>query len=465
MRSHRYGVATAVVALLLGAPAITVAQTAGNAASFAIVGGQAVSANGTGSTVNGNVGVNPAAATAITGFTPPTATIVPPFANQGNSAAAIAASASVTTLYNSAELAPAGGTPTPANLTLGGPTNNGLYTPGKYFVNVGTALIPGGQTITLLTPGLYIFTVNSDLTAGVGSSIILGPGVDPCNVWWRVPTQATLNGSSFVGTVVSNAAIVLGVGASLNGRALTTAAGAVTLSGTNQIGSPCAAAAPLPGCPTLTISPAALPNASLGVFYSQQLSASGGTGLYTFTVPAGTLPPGLTLSSSGLLSGTPTVVNPQTFTITVRDSASCAGSRTFTMTVVEGTPPPPGCPVITLDPTTLPNGVVGVEYSQQITALGALTAVTFTRTAGDLLPAGLTLSPSGLISGTPTSPLSMTFTIRGTDANGCFAERSFQIVMLAGVPALPQAFVIVMLLGLLFIGYLQLRRRARVEPR
>jgi len=265
MCSHRSFVAIAAVALFLGAPAITVAQTVGNAGSFAIVGGQAVTANGTGSTVNGNVGVNPAAGTAIVGFTPPTATIVPPFANQGNNSVAILASTSVTTLYNSAEMAPAGGTPTPANLALGGPTANGLYPPGKYFVNTGTALIPTGQTITLLTPGLYIFTVNSDLTAGTGSSIILGGAVDPCTVWWRVPTLATLNGTSFVGTVVSNAGVTLGTGASLMGRALTTAAGSVTLTGSNQIGSPCTTG--LPTLPQIFIWALAL--ALIGLGYRQ----------------------------------------------------------------------------------------------------------------------------------------------------------------------------------------------------
>ena len=68
---------TGFAALLCGAsPAWS--QVIGNADTFAIVGGAAVNANGAGSTVNGNVGVNPAAATSITGF-PGSATIVPPF--------------------------------------------------------------------------------------------------------------------------------------------------------------------------------------------------------------------------------------------------------------------------------------------------------------------------------------------------------------------------------------------------
>ena len=81
-------------AALLYDPSPVSAQSVGQAASFAIVGGQGVNANGSGSSVNGDVGIDPAAGTFITGF-PANAAIVPPFANHGNDAAAINAAADV----------------------------------------------------------------------------------------------------------------------------------------------------------------------------------------------------------------------------------------------------------------------------------------------------------------------------------------------------------------------------------
>jgi hypothetical protein len=307
------------------APSVSWAQTAGAAGSFAVVGGAGVHFNGAGSTINGDVGIDPAAATFITGH-PGNATILPPFANHGNDAFAIAAAAAAQILYDSAAMAPAGGVVTGANLSTSGPTANGLYPPGKYFVSVGTAIIP--TSITLTTPGLYIFTLNSDLTASVGSNVILGAGVDPCNVWWRVPTQAALNGTTFVGNVVSNAGISLGVGATLTGRAMTTDPGQVTFAGTNTV-TGCASAAPSPtppaGCPAIGVTPSALPFGEVGTPYSQQLAGNSGTAPYTYLLvePSGTLPAGLTLSAAGLLSGTPTTSTDQTFVIRVTDTLGC----------------------------------------------------------------------------------------------------------------------------------------------
>jgi len=60
------------------------------------------------------------------------------------------------------------------------------------------------------------------------------------------------------------------------------------------------------GTATLTLSPASLPNGTVGTAYSQTIAASGGTGTgYSYSVSSGTLPTGLTLSSGGVLSGTP----------------------------------------------------------------------------------------------------------------------------------------------------------------
>lgn len=114
-----------LVALLLGGVSPALAQTVGNALSFAIVGGGGVAANGAGSVINGDVGINPAAATLIIGI-PANAIITPPFVNQGNNGFAVLASTAATTLYNSAQMAPAGGIVTGADLGISGPTLNGI---------------------------------------------------------------------------------------------------------------------------------------------------------------------------------------------------------------------------------------------------------------------------------------------------------------------------------------------------
>jgi hypothetical protein len=86
------------------------------------------------------------------------------------------------------------------------------------------------------------------------------------------------------------------------------------------------------GCPVITLSPTTLPTPIQGVPYSQTITASGGTGPYTFAVTAGTLPVGLTLSAAGVLSGTMTAIAPTSFTITATDtSSSCTGEQAYTV--------------------------------------------------------------------------------------------------------------------------------------
>ena len=325
----------------------------GSAQSYAILGGTSVTAAGTGSVVTGDVGVSPG--TSITGF-PAGATVVPPFATHSNDGSAIAAQSSTTALYIS--LASLGGA-TPMGPELGGVT----LTPGVYAFS-STANIASGTTLTLTGGGIFIFKVGSSLTANVLSTVLLQNGASPCNIFWQVTSAATLNGVSFPGTVVAQAAVTLGVGASLSGRALTTAAGAVTLAGGNTVGG-CSAAAG--ACPVISLSPSTLLAGTLGVAYTQTITGSGGTAPYTFTVTSGTLPAGLTLTAGGVLAGTPT-------------------------------------------------------------------------TAG-----------------------STTVTIRGTDANGCFASVVYTIVVAAAVPTLPQVFVLLLALALGTAGYLRLRGRERVR--
>jgi uncharacterized protein YhjY with autotransporter beta-barrel domain len=84
---------------------------------------------------------------------------------------------------------------------------------------------------------------------------------------------------------------------------------------------------------TLTPAAGALPLAVVGTTYSQQLSASGGTGPYSYSAAPGALPSWLTLSASGLLSGTPPAAGNLSFAVTVRDSTNATGGATYSLAV------------------------------------------------------------------------------------------------------------------------------------
>ncbi len=361
MRSQRLRLAACLgFVALLCAPSALWAQVApplGTARQFGVLGNSAVTgATGTGALVLGDVGSSPTAT--ISNFPP--SRIVPPFVvrftNDGVvQQARIDANAAYTAL-----LVQGPGTVLPDNLAT-----VGALGPGIYSFATGAPDLPASATLTLNGTGIFVFNVGSSLTANVLSNVV--GTANPCNIYWRVGSSATLNGTNFRGTVIADASITVGDGANLEGRALagSGATGAVTMAGNggNTIGG-CAIP---PACPTITVAPPTVPNGTVGAAYTQTLTASGGTAPYTFSVLAGTLPAGLTLTAGGVLSGTPT-------------------------------------------------------------------------TAG-----------------------SSTVTIRATDANLCFGEITYTIVIVGVVPTMPQIFIVLLALGLTAMGYLRLRRRARAE--
>jgi prepilin-type N-terminal cleavage/methylation domain-containing protein len=118
------------------------------------------------------------------------------------------------------------------------------------------------------------------------------------------------------------------------------------------------------------------------------------------------------------------------------------------------------CPVITTAPASLPNGTVGVAYSQQITTSGGVAPFTFTLVSG-ALPGGLALGPSGLLAGVPAAGTEGTYTfrVRATDTSGCTSDRDYVLIIAAAVPVLPPGLLLVMALLLLAAGALVMRRR------
>ena len=88
--------------------------------------------------------------------------------------------------------------------------------------------------------------------------------------------------------------------------------------------------------------------------------------------------------------------------------------------------PTPGCPTITLSPSSLPDGKQNQAYSKTITASGGSSPYTFTKTSGSL-PNGITLSSGGVLSGTPTVAATFSFTIQAKDTYLCTGSKAYTL--------------------------------------
>jgi uncharacterized protein YhjY with autotransporter beta-barrel domain len=186
--------------------------------------------------------------------------------------------------------------------------------------------------------------------------------------------------------------------------------------------------------PTITVNPATIPGATAGQAYAQDLTASGGSGSYTFARSAGALPPGITLSAGGRMSGTPTAGGNFTFTVTATDGGGFTGARAYILSVAAAT--------VAVAPATLPDGIRGVGYSQTLTAAGGTAPYAFSVTGG-ALPGGLSLATDGTLTGQPTAVGSFTFTVAAQDSstgNGPFAgSRTYTVAITAATIALAPA--------------------------
>ena len=262
------GVFGGFAALLYG-PFPAVAQTApplGVVQQFSVLGNSGVTGStGAGTVVAGDVGSSPTAS--ITNFPP--SSVTPPFTlHLTNDLIVQQAHTDAIAAYNFLS-AQGPGTVLAAQL------NGAVLTSGIYSFAGGAADLAALGTLTLNGPGVFVFQVDSALTANVGSNVI--GTADPCNVFWRVGTSATLNGVSFRGNVITDASITVGSGSNVTGRAIagTGPTGAVTMAGAggNTIGG-CAAAvaAPVPalGLPGMAILVVLL--AGAGLFVVKRLS-------------------------------------------------------------------------------------------------------------------------------------------------------------------------------------------------
>jgi hypothetical protein len=167
---------------------------------------------------------------------------------------------------------------------------------------------------------------------------------------------------------------------------------------------------------TLAITSAgALSPAILNSLYSTRINTSGGVRPFRWTVPPGSLPPGLVLDPvAGIISGTPTLVGTFPFTATVEDSTLPTNQVVTTpspLSITVSAPAP-----LTITTPSLPSGQTLTPYTGAVAVTGGIAPYTWTVSRGQL-PAGLVLNPStGQITGTPILVTNSTFTIQVTDS-------------------------------------------------
>ena len=177
-------------------------------------------------------------------------------------------------------------------------------------------------------------------------------------------------------------------------------------------------------CSVITVNPVTLPVGAMGVFYQQTFTQTGGTGAIGYSLSAGSLPSGLNLSAAGVLAGASTQAGNFSFTVKATDANGCTGTQAYTLTLNVV------CPALAITPATLPGLKVGTLFNQTLTASGGVAPYTFAVTAG-FLPNGASLTPQGLLSGTPTAAGNFSFTITATDANGCQSAKGYSFTVSA----------------------------------
>lgn len=320
---------------------------------------------------------------------------------------------------------------TQASVSFTAPANTGGAAISGYTVTSS----PGGLTgtgasspvtVTGLTNGTaYTFTVTATNSANTGSPSSASNSVTPQGtqtISFANPgtvnfgTPETLTATATSGLPVTFSSTTPSVCTVAPGGALSTVAPGTCTINANQAGNATFLAAPqvqqsfaiaVPGGAVSFGTASPLPPVTGGTPYTQTITAVGGAPSYTFSITSGSLPTGLTFSSAGVLSGTPTSAGTYNFTLHLVDAATQTADKTYQLVV--------NAPTIALTPTTVPQGKVGVAYtSTTLLASGGNAPYSYAVTSG-ALPAGLTLNPAGVLSGTPTAAGPFNFTVTATD--------------------------------------------------
>lgn len=302
------------------------------------------------------------------------------------------------------------------NSQVGTITSQGLYTAPATLPNPATVTIAAvdsgsstqGTAAATITPspsGLTITTStlpNGSTGVAYNASLAASGGTTPYS--WSIQAGQLPQG---LGLSTTNGTI--------SGTPTTSGSYNVTVRVTDAAGTIASASFAFAVAASLTITTLSIPSPVAGAPYNVTLAATGGTTPYAWTVASGQLPTGLSLSSSGSLSGTPSASGSFAFTAQVTDAANGSSSQSYAITISSGGT---GDGTLTITNADLPNGTAHTAYAATLSAIGGTPPYSWSIING-MLPAGISLSSSGVVSGTPTSVgWSGFFTVRVTDHAG-----------------------------------------------
>jgi hypothetical protein len=337
---------------------------------------------------------------------------------------------------------------------------NGCAAP-TYALAPGSGPLPGGFTLS----AAGALTASNPTTAGTFSGIIVratntagfldttpftitvAPAItfntnSPLAEWTKDKSgySQTISTSGGTGAITFS----VSVGSLPNGLSLNSSTGEIsgtptiantfnfTIKATDSLGANTSKAYQIVINGVVTVSPATLPDSTVGVVYNQVITASGGTGSKTMTVAnysdggTGLAAPG-TSANTVTFNSTPTAAGTASFDLTATDTvgATQAGAPVHYTIVING--------VVTLSPTTLPDATVGLNYTQSITASGGTgnktMSVTNYNAGGTGMAAPGTSANTVTFNSTPTAAGTVNFDLKATDTVGAFASQHYTITV------------------------------------
>jgi hypothetical protein len=170
---------------------------------------------------------------------------------------------------------------------------------------------------------------------------------------------------------------------------------------------------------SLQITTTDLPDWTVGEPYSQQLEVANSSGTVSWADRDNDLVgSGMVLSTDGLLNGMPAAAGHLAFVAQVTDDSKAVVEKALSVEIN---------PAVDITTTNLPDWTDGVAYSQQLTVTGGTGAKAWVDLNGDLAGTGMTLSATGLVSGTPAGAGLINFTAQATDAIGADDQQALAI--------------------------------------